>query len=229
MTTMTTQARGASWPAWRLQLDALGTALVVIAIALATAYGAGEAPAAFSFALKASGAAVLALYAFRAGHAPLAAALALSALGDAFLDLEPVQMTAGIAAFGAAHLCYIAIFAARSFRIGVRWAGLPVAAVVIAFGAGMLIWLGPDMGDLQVPATVYNGIIIVMAALAMITRGHWLVALGAVLFVTSDALLAMRLFKGLFEDAGLAVWITYFAAQTCLALGIAARARGEES
>jgi len=77
------------------------------------------------------------------------------------------------------------------------------------------------MGDLRIPASLYNGIILVMAALAILSKVRWIAVIGALLFVGSDTLIALDLFKG-FDPAwrGPAVWISYIAAQFCLTLGL---------
>lgn len=173
-------------------------------------------------ALKASGILLLAVYAARKNAYLLAMALALSAIGDAMLALEPSRMTLGIASFGLAHILYAWIFLRILRSIGVRspW-GVPLAFVILVYGVLVLYWFQPGMGDLRVPATIYNGIILVMAALAVLSRARWLAVIGALLFVASDSLIALDLFKD-YDPAwrGPAVWISYVAAQFCLTLGL---------
>ena len=175
-----------------------------------------------SVALKASGILLLAVYAAREKAWLLAAALVFSAIGDAMLALQPSQMTLGIAAFGSAHLLYGAIFLRKWRADGMRkpW-GIPMAAIILVYGVLILYWLQPGMGDLRVPATVYNAIILVMAALAALSRARVLALVGALLFVGSDSLIALDLFKD-YDPAwrGPAVWISYVAAQYCLLLGL---------
>lgn len=175
-----------------------------------------------TWALKGGVLLVLACFAMVRRHWVLTAALLASAGGDIALALDPPDWTAGIAAFALAHLFYIAIFAARIARGGVRWATTPVSAAILLYAVGMLLWLGPDMGALRLPASLYIGVILVMAALAVAARGSWLVALGAAFFVLSDSLIALEAFKDVALGAVPWVWITYAIAQLALAAGIAA-------
>ena len=173
-------------------------------------------------ALKASGILLLAVYAARRNAYLLAMALALSAIGDAMLALEPSRMTLGIASFGLAHILYAWIFL-RVLRLrGMRGRmGYAMAGLLAVFGVAILIWLQPGMGELRVPATIYNGIIMVMAIIACLSKARWLAVIGALLFVASDSLIALDLFKD-YDPAwrGPAVWISYVAAQFCLTLGL---------
>jgi uncharacterized membrane protein YhhN len=173
-------------------------------------------------ALKASGIILLAVYAARQNAFLLALALAFSAIGDAMLALQPVRMTLGIGAFGLAHILYAWIFLRVLRARGLSGlAGYILAAIIAVFGIAMLVWLQPGMGDLRVPATIYNGVILVMAAIAALSKARWLAVVGALLFVGSDSLIALDLFKGI-DPAWRAptVWISYVAAQFCLTLGL---------
>lgn len=106
----------------------------------------------------------------------------------------------------------------RGLRGGV---GFAMAGLLAIFGIAILIWLQPGMGELRVPATVYNGIIMVMAIIACLSQARWLAVIGALLFVASDSLIALDLFKD-YDPAwrGPAVWVSYVAAQFCLTLGL---------
>mgnify|MGYP003138206045 CR=1 FL=1 len=202
-----------------------GLLLLSVSALLALAYlFAGWLPVAYpaTVALKASGILLLAVYAARQNAYLLAMALAFSAIGDAMLALEPLRMTLGIAAFGLAHLLYGTLFLRKLRGAGVRspW-GVPLAFIILVYGAFILYWFQPGMGDLRIPATLYNGIILVMAVLAVLSKARWLAVTGALLFVGSDTLIALDLFRD-YDPAwrGPAVWISYVAAQFCLTLGL---------
>ena len=200
--------------------------LIALSLVLGLAYlfhgGVFTLPYPGGVLLKASGILALAVYAALARHRLVAAALTFSAIGDVMLALEPAQLTYGIAAFAVAHLLYGWLFLGVIRHSGSRGAaGLVLAVAVAAAGIAMLVWLQPDMGDLRVPATAYNAIIITMAVLALMSRSPWIAVIGALLFVLSDSLIALGLFKGI-DPAwrGPAVWITYVAAQICLTIGL---------
>lgn len=178
--------------------------------------------------VKVSGIVLLALYAALRKAFVLSLALILSAGGDFALALSPPAMEAGIGFFGAAHLVYFVIFAGFIFKDGWRRDGLILAVALLAFGVAMYVWLRPAMGTLQGPASAYLAIILVMVIAAGLVRGPRLIVAGALLFLISDSLIAARLFREVLvfdglDWGGIAVWITYFAAQFCLATGIVRR------
>lgn len=184
--------------------------------------------------LKTAGIVLLAFYAaFR--RAPLLAlALLISSAGDFFLAIVTQDNTAplgwGIAAFAAAHLVYLAIFARLIVRDGIRREGLILAAVLLAYGAAMAWWLAPQTGALTGPVLGYIAIITLMAIAAALANAPRIVLFGALLFIVSDSLLAGSLFRELSFVAGLnwvalGIWASYYAAQLCLTLGIARTVR----
>ncbi|WP_323761584.1 lysoplasmalogenase [Maricaulis sp.] len=181
-----------------------------------------SAPFPLNVVIKATGVALLALYAVRQKHLVLGAGLALGALGDVFLALDQSVLPLGIAAFGLGHLVYIWLFAQWRFKAGARGGMSRILALLIAvLGLAMLNWLQPHFGELRVAASVYNGIILVMAVLAILGRAPTLAMIGALLFVVSDSVLAVRLFAGELDWAGPVVWICYYLGQAGIALGLA--------
>jgi len=174
--------------------------------------------------VKAAGIVLLAAVAARNGAWLLAFALLASSVGDIMLAWQPRQMALGIAAFGIAHLAYIAIFAGIWRREGGRrLAGYGLAAAIAVYGVAMLVWLQPGMGELAVPATIYNGIILVMAICAAAARAPVLALAGALLFVVSDSFIGAREFRDAFLWCGPVIWVTYYAAQLFLTLGLMRR------
>ncbi len=178
--------------------------------------------------VKISGIVLLAGYAFFSRAPILGLALLLSAAGDFALDLAPPQLEAGIAAFGAAHIVYLALFAGFIAKDGWRKDGVILAGALLAFGAAMFVWLQPALGALLVPVSLYLAIILAMAIAAGLVKGPRLILAGALLFLISDSVLAARLFRDslIFEGldwGGVIVWVTYFGAQLCLAVGIVRR------
>jgi uncharacterized membrane protein YhhN len=208
--------------------DRASKMLLLAALVLGLAYllddfGLG-APYPLNVIIKAGGVVLLGAYALKQGRVWLGLGLLAGSAGDAFLALQPTQQALGILAFGIGHLIYIGLFADQLRRKGNR--GLPgylATLVLIVFGAVMLIALQPHFGDLRIAASVYNGIILVMAALALIGRAPPLATLGALLFVVSDSVLAWRMFAGMLDWAGPVVWVCYFGGQALIALGLSAR------
>ena len=154
----------------------------------------------------------------------LLGALALSLAGDVFLMLPADQFIPGLASFLLAHLCYVALF-----RQGVPWFGWRAAlAATLALGAGMyaFLWHGGLPPALRLPVAAYVVVIALMAAQAW---GRWralpgrpalLAALGASLFMLSDALLATDRFVQPLPFAQFWVLGTYYAAQALIVGGL---------
>lgn len=210
----------------RLAQIILGAALVLGLAYLFDDFGFG-APYPLNVVIKAGGVVLLGLYALKQGRLWLGLGLLAGSAGDAFLALQPTQQALGILAFGIGHLIYIGLFADQLRRKGNR--GLPgylAAGILVVFGAVMLIALQPYFGDLRIAASVYNGIILVMAVLALIGRAPPLATLGALLFVVSDAVLAWRMFAGMLDWAGPVVWVCYFGGQALIAIGLSPTQNG---
>ncbi len=176
--------------------------------------------------VKALSVVLLAAYAVFSKAPILTLALLLSAAGDYALAISPPARELGIGFFAGAHMAYIIIFTLFILKSGFRRDGLVLALALAAFGVAMYWWLSPGMGTLKAPVTAYLAIILVMAILAGFARVPRLVAIGALLFVLSDSLIAAGWFRevsvsyGRIDLVGAAIWITYFVAQTCLALGV---------
>ena len=153
------------------------------------------------------------------------AALALSLVGDVALALPGDRLLSGLAAFLLAHLTYVAAFSLRS-PPAVRQ--LPwLAPWVVAFGAvAAYTWGG--LGRRRLPVLVYGAVLCAMGwraamrgqAAAVPRAGFVLALLGAVLFVASDAVLAIRRFRRPFRAAHELELAVYWAAQLLIALSV---------
>lgn len=140
-----------------------------------------------------------------------------SAAGDVFLELDGLFVF-GMAAFGLAHVCYSAEFVRIIRRDGVYGQGWPLGVVVLVVSAELAIYLVPAMGDLLVPAVAYQIIISTMLILALMSKAPMIAKVGAAVFMLSDTLIAVNMFRGLPVPPG-SVWLTYAAAQIMLAIG----------
>ena len=156
--------------------------------------------------------------------------LILGAAGDVllqFMDCRPKErepfFRAGLGAFLIGHVFYIVAFALLGRVTG--WAVL-LAAVLFA---AMFLLQFPARMDLKgqkIPVYAYAAVIRVMTAFAVLSFGAGargaLVGLGGILFLVSDAILALIFFSPIREKS-LPTWnlITYYAAQILLALSIA--------
>lgn len=156
--------------------------------------------------------------------------LILGAAGDVllqFMDCRPKDrepfFRAGLGAFLIGHVFYIVAFALLG-----RVTGWAVLLAAVLFAALFLLQFPArmDLKGQKVPVYAYAAVISVMTAFAVLSFGAGargaLVGLGGILFLVSDAILALIFFSPLREKA-LPTWnlITYYAAQILLAISIA--------
>jgi uncharacterized membrane protein YhhN len=172
---------------------------------------------------KAAGIALLGLAVALSGAVVAAFAFIASAAGDFFLELEPQMLIAGMGSFALAHVFFVAAFAARMRNGGVRTKRWPLAGATALVSAAALAWLWPDLADMQASVAAYHLLLTAMTAMAILSPAPAAAAVGAVLFLVSDAILALAWFKG--AEAILPFnWPLYAAAQILLAVGLMRRA-----
>jgi alkylglycerol monooxygenase len=146
-------------------------------------------------------------------------ALVASLVGDVLLMQGDAYFIPGLLAFLVAHGFYIALFLQDSPRFPSGRALLGTLSV----GAAMLLWLWDGLTDLglKIAVPVYVGVIALMAAQALgratvlRDRRAWAVAAGALVFMLSDALIAVNRFVQPLPLAPLWILSSYYLAQ-CL-------------
>jgi uncharacterized membrane protein YhhN len=180
-------------------------------------------PGAAMIALKGAGVGLLAAAALIAARTAdgrlLALVLALGATGDVLIE---VDLAAGASAFAAGHLVAVALYlrnqrgAAGPLDLGVA-ALLPAAAAVTPF---LLLRGRPE----ALAFVIYGALVGAMAAAAWTSRfPRGLVALGALLFLASDMLIAARLAMAARPfELGLAIWLLYYGGQFLIFVGVSA-------
>lgn len=152
-------------------------------------------------------------------------ALALCALGDWCLSRPGERaFMAGVGAFAAGHLAYIALFLTRDLaapdQLTAGWRLAALAGFGL-LGAAMAARLAPRAGALRVPVMLYIPIILGMGACALTLppQGPLALALPAALaFIASDLILAWEVFlfrpgHRLLKLTPYAVWPLYWGAQ----------------
>jgi uncharacterized membrane protein YhhN len=197
---------------------------LMLAAAFAILYGGRYCQASPSLpktVIKTVSVAVLALAAAAAGAPSLVTlGLALGAAGDFFLSLKGEKaFLAGMAAFAAGHLAYAAAFVAAGGGVP----GLAVLVPLLALGASTEVWLAPHTGALKWPVRGYVLVILVMAAAAF-SLPLSAVTLGAALFVLSDFILALDIFRYGSDRPNTwrarALWAAYWSGQALILLGL---------
>jgi uncharacterized membrane protein YhhN len=165
---------------------------------------------------------LLAALAWRERERLLATALLFSAAGDVFLGVDGARLfIPGLASFLITHVLYCVLFVRIARRLPAPLTAPRKALVVLlplfALSFAGLLW--PNLGLLAIPVTIYMIVIVTMSVLSL-RIAHWSVPLGAVLFITSDSLLALG--KFLMDAAWIspAIWITYALAQLLIVYGL---------
>lgn len=177
---------------------------------------------------KTTAIAALAVLAGLNGAPLLAIALALSALGDLALARPGDRaFLIGMAAFGAAHAVYVAMFVGLGDVALIATPMRGVAVVCLLILAGVLAArLSRGAGSLRWPLRIYVALIAAMGVSALmlpIGTGAMFIWTGAAFFITSDILIGHERFARLqFAALGLAIWGLYYLGQILILLGVLA-------
>ena len=149
--------------------------------------------------------------------------LVCSLIGDTFLMLPRDRFVPGLASFLLAHVAYLVAFTA-DVPLGTALA-LPLLAAAVP-----LLWLlWPSLGALRLPVLVYAATILLMVWRAWsrswtrLTPGSMFAAMGATLFMASDAILALDRFHRPLRQAQSLIMTSYVAAQALIALSVGMR------
>jgi len=162
----------------------------------------------------------------------ITAAVTLGAVGDYSLaNSGRAWFIAGLCAFLAGHIAYSVAFArnlqgsrARGAVIGITWAAM--GALVVA-AAGKLVQAGEYA--LIAPIAIYVAVMGVMMTLAVLHQSPtWFIGAGAVIFILSDAHIAVNhmLLNSPLTALGVSGMATYYLAQYLLVAGAIHEARG---
>ncbi|MEP4190202.1 MAG: lysoplasmalogenase [Sneathiella sp.] len=149
-------------------------------------------------------------------------ALLVSSLGDIFLAIRTTDyFVEGLGSFLIAHLIYISVFfhGRNPDQPSKGKIGLMGAIIVIAGGVVMYLW--PSLGALKAPVGLYIMVITLMAIAAIYSRFDGkLVISGAIIFMLSDALIALNKFIAPIPGASIYIWITYVSAQILITAAV---------
>lgn len=146
------------------------------------------------------------------------AGLLLCLIGDVFL-LDGENFVFGLASFLIAHILFTVSFVSLDkFKRYLKPLG-----VLLAIGLGYFWVLYPKLGDLALPVFLYFLFIVVMCWQG-ISLYIWkkelpykLIAIGVVLFLLSDSILALNKFVVPFQLSGFMILTTYWLAVSLLA------------
>jgi uncharacterized membrane protein YhhN len=149
-------------------------------------------------------------------------ALVLSLIGDVFLMLPGEQwFVFGLGAFLAGHLAYIV----GLVMSGVAGPALAVGVAIVVLGAAVVgvrvlrAVRGSDEPEMVGPVGAYIAVISVMVVCAVGTRNPFAIG-GALLFYSSDALIAWNRFVTRHAWGDVVVMVTYHLGQIGLVLSL---------
>jgi uncharacterized membrane protein YhhN len=175
------------------------------------------------------------------------AGMVLGTLGDFFnagvlqeLFPLPDPVLGGIAAFALGHLCYISgcLRVARRLNFATRgrfWGPVIFWQLFALMGWYLVVFRGARSGPtLLVWAALPYSLLLagftgLASSLALADRRFIGLAVGGILFLASDLILAFEMFRGTFPHARHAVWLTYGPAQMLIvySLGLIGRVECE--
>ncbi len=157
----------------------------------------------------------------------IAIGMLFSLAGDIFLMLPQDAFVPGLVAFLVAHVCFI-----RAMLDDARFAARPLALLACLAYAALNLWfLWPSLpAALYAPVVVYVVVLASMGGQAasrawchagdvLAVPARW-AAVGALLFMLSDTLIAWNRFSVAIPWAALWILATYYAALWCLARSI---------
>ncbi len=208
-------------------------ALLTISVVVSSAYLGllltHHAAGSLSIVLKVASTGLLVVVAAMAHHRHklLILALVFSVNGDLLLELRrigrlgPEQVfLLGLVSFLVAHIFYIAMFtkARSTTTIGRRRQIAVVVALLVAAASLFALW--PGLAEMRYPVLAYSLVLTVMVISAQYSTFPSKVAIGALLFMASDTMLAVNIFGYPFAGVRPLVWITYYAAQLLITIGV---------
>jgi uncharacterized membrane protein YhhN len=146
-------------------------------------------------------------------------ALLLSFLGDVFLLFSgKLYFMLGLGAFLLAHVCFIKVVLQKMGKADLNKTLLSFI-IFFAFLFCLLFVLKGHLGAMQIPVIVYGVIITSFGALSFTnylknkTKSALVLFVGALIFISSDSMLALNKFYTPKEFLNLMVMVTYIVAQ----------------
>ncbi|MFB9080044.1 lysoplasmalogenase [Flavobacterium procerum] len=161
----------------------------------------------------------------------LMVALFFSWLGDIillFTDLGEIYFILGLVLFLIAHITYSVLFnhQIRSSKKRNKNIFIAGSILIAVYLIGMVSFLLPNLGNLEIPVIAYASVISTMLLFAFNglliweKPGNKLVFSGALFFVISDSILAVNKFYNPIEKSSFFIMLTYLMAQYLIVIGI---------
>ena len=161
-------------------------------------------------------------------HWLIFAALVFSWAGDVALGITRHQESMfilGLVCFLLTHVLYVIVFFRTAGKNLPPKKFLYTVIPVLLYGIVLLYILYDDLGEMKIPVIIYTTVILAMVAAAInriekVNRtSFYLVLVGAVLFLSSDSMLAINKFSNPFPFASPLIMFTYIAGQYLIVMG----------
>lgn len=146
----------------------------------------------------------------------------LSSIGDIFLDLNrSAYFLHALVSFLLAHVCYALYYFFNGFDFKKERLFLLLTPLIMGTFMGVLLF--SNLGSMKIPVLAYMAVIMVMAVGASMSRGSSIsLPLGAIIFMTSDSLIACNKFYAPLSWSPFVILATYYLGHYLMANGIAA-------
>jgi uncharacterized membrane protein YhhN len=145
-------------------------------------------------------------------------ALVLSLAGDVFLMLPGDLFVFGLGSFLLGHVAYTV--GLNLHTDGLWWIAIPVPFVIGALAVRLVRGIRRT-GQLELVGPVIAYVVVIGAmGCSALASGNTLAAVGAVLFMGSDALIGETRFVHPWPGAGVAIMVTYHVGQALLAVSL---------
>jgi uncharacterized membrane protein YhhN len=155
-------------------------------------------------------------------------ALFFSWAGDVALGIKWRQETlfmTGLIFFLLTHIFYLIAFIRTPGRNLLPKHFFYALIPLLLYGLILLYILYDDLGEMKVPVTIYTTVILAMVAAAINRTGkvnrtsYYMVLIGALLFLSSDSMLAIDKFSHSFPFGSPLIMFTYIAGQYLIVTG----------
>jgi len=162
-------------------------------------------------------------------------ALVFSWVGDVllmFVEFNKLYFIGGLLAFLICHILYILAFSKSVEGQESYIKKRPLSTLpFIIIGTFLYYSLYPNLDELKVPVLLYTSVIILMVIFSLnrienvSMKSFRLVYYGAIIFMISDAVLAINKFLSPIENADIMIMATYILAQFLIVEGIISQAK----
>ncbi len=161
----------------------------------------------------------------------LLAGLLFSWIGDVILlfsDLGEIYFILGLVSFLIAHILYSIVFNRQNrIRKKQNKTFFVIGSILIAvYLIGMVTFLMPYLGNLEIPVSIYATVISIMILFAFNgllvweKPGNQFIFLGAFVFIVSDSILAINKFYLPIPESSFFIMLTYLLAQYLIVVGV---------